>query len=77
MFECCFLSLTGRVVINKGENKFTDLCKVNEPVKCNFLKIFSQKYSRKKHKTKFSKPPETANNHPVVVLEIYILEAYT
>ena len=71
MFECCFLSLTGRVVINKGENK------LKGPVKCNFLKIFSQKYSRKKHKTKFSKPPETANNHPVVVLEIYILEAYT
>lgn len=77
MFECCFLSLTGRVVINKGENKFTDFRKVNDPVKCILLKIFSQKYSRKKHKTKFSKPPATANNHPVVVLEIYILEAHT
>ena len=31
------LTEIGRVVINTGENKFTDFRKVNEPVKCNFI----------------------------------------
>ena len=31
------LDQTGRVVINTGENKFTDFRKANEPFKCNFI----------------------------------------
>ena len=39
------------------------------------VKYCLRKVSGKKHGTKFSKPSETANNHPLVVLETYILEA--
>ena len=75
-FECCLLSFLPqikRVVTQfRRKHKFIDFRKANEPVKCHF--IF--KYSLKKAKEKILNPPKTANEHPVVVLEISILQAY-
>ena len=48
-----FLSRLGELWHNTGENKFTDFRQANEPVKYNFIQIFPQKSSRKKHKKKF------------------------
>ena len=72
-----FFPRSGELLHNTGENKFTDFRKANEPVKCNFIFKYSLKtVLAKKAQEKILNPPKTANNHPIVVLEIYILHAY-
>ena len=56
MFECCPLSFfpSWKSCIKSIQAKIkSDFREAKEPVKCNFIQIFPQKRSSKKHKTKF------------------------
>ena len=50
--------------------------KGNDPVKSDFIQKSPQKRFYQKVKEKILDPPKAANNHPVAVLEICILQAY-